>query len=291
MLDHELIEELKLWNRVSRVSRGSCETPAAKFWESDFGSASEKAFPGYLAEFFVAELLQKRGCFKTQEFIRFLSTGVVSASSRTLTCPFQQSNPNVWSLLRWHPTRTHLWVRLSVFLKLFVSTVTVPPSGSDYVNRSASHQQFRLIHQRRAWRLRSDERGHKYQALDHFLLWRTLFFIKLFWNWTGVVRFVCHEVWSDKRFFIRHFLHLMFLTNSVIVITDFLNSNHFQYQWIGKVKKTPKSDGPWTRFLFKEKAPQARFWCEKTAPREKMRGRQDFFDWILMDTLSFWCSM
>jgi len=32
----------------------------------------------FLAEFFVAELPQKRGCFNTQEFTRFLSTGVVT---------------------------------------------------------------------------------------------------------------------------------------------------------------------------------------------------------------------
>jgi len=29
----------------------------------------------------------------------------------------------------------------------------------------------------------------------------------------------------------------MFLTNSVVVITEFLYSNHFQYQWIGKLKE------------------------------------------------------
>jgi len=41
----------------------------------------------------------------------------------------------------------------------------VQPSDLDYVNRSASLQQFQLIHQRRARRLRSDEGGHQYQAL------------------------------------------------------------------------------------------------------------------------------
>ena len=61
-------------------------------------------------------------------------------------------------------------MRHSVFLKLCVSTVTVPPSDSDYVNRSASLQQFRLIHRRRAHRLRSDDGGHQYQALDRFIL-------------------------------------------------------------------------------------------------------------------------
>jgi len=41
-------------------------------------------FRGFLANLFVAELPQKRGCFNAQEFARFLSTGVVSASSLAL---------------------------------------------------------------------------------------------------------------------------------------------------------------------------------------------------------------
>jgi len=41
-------------------------------------------FRGVLADFFVAELPQKRGCFNTQEFTLFSSTGVVSASSHAL---------------------------------------------------------------------------------------------------------------------------------------------------------------------------------------------------------------
>jgi len=94
----------------------------------------------------------------------------LSVESRTLTCPFKQNNPSVWSLLSWHPTHTHLWMRLSVFLKLFVSTIT----DSDYVNRSASLQQFRWIHQRRARQLHSDEGGHQYQALDRFILQKVL---------------------------------------------------------------------------------------------------------------------
>jgi len=89
----------------------------------------------------------------------------LKVESRALTCPFKQSNLSIWSLLSWHPTRTYLWVRLSVFLKLFVSTVTVPPSDSDYVNRSASLQQFLLIHPCRARRSRSDEGGHQCQAV------------------------------------------------------------------------------------------------------------------------------
>jgi len=44
-----------------------------------------------------------------------------------------------------------------------------------------------------------------------------------------------------------------FLTSSVVVITEYLDWNHFQYQWIGKLKKTLKSNAPQTRFLFVKK--------------------------------------
>jgi len=216
----------------------------ARFWHFEnviLVARRREHFRGFLADFFVTELPQKKRCFNTQEFTLFLSTGVVSASSRAVTCPFKQSNPSVWSLLSWHPTHTRLWVRLSVFLKLFVFTVTVPPSDSDYVNRSASLQQFRLIHTRRARRSCSDEGGHQYQVLD------------------------------------------------------LLNSNQFQYQWIGKLKKALKWNGPWSRFILKTNAPQARFVVKRLRRRQnlskKIRSRQDFFDWILMGTLSSWCRM
>jgi len=96
----------------------------------------------------------------------------LSIESRALTCPFKQGNLRIWSLLSWHPTHTHFWVRDSVFQKLFVSTVTVPPSDSDYVNRSISLLQFRLIHPCTARRLRSDEGGDQVssQSLDRFIV-------------------------------------------------------------------------------------------------------------------------
>ena len=89
----------------------------ARFWHFEnviLVARRREHFRGFLADFFVAELPQKKRCFNTQEFTRFLSTGIVSASSRAVTCPFKQSNPSVWSLLSWHPTHTYLWVRLSV---------------------------------------------------------------------------------------------------------------------------------------------------------------------------------
>jgi len=42
-----------------------------------------KCFWGFWSDFFIAELPQKRGCFSTQEFTRFLSTGVVSKVTRS----------------------------------------------------------------------------------------------------------------------------------------------------------------------------------------------------------------
>jgi len=63
---------------------------------------------------------------------------------------------------------------------------------------------------------------------------------------------------------------LMFLTNSVIVITEFLSSNHFQYQWIGKVKKTQKSNAPQTSFLCVKKSAAGKIFLWKIAPQTKL---------------------
>jgi len=46
--------------------------------------ASERAFPGLIGDFLVTELPHKKRCSCTQEFIRFLSAWVVTASSHTL---------------------------------------------------------------------------------------------------------------------------------------------------------------------------------------------------------------
>jgi len=104
-------------------------------------------FWGFGAIFLVAELPQKIGCLNAQEFIRFLSTGVVSASSHALWRVL--SNEVIWVL-------GHCWVDIphiytsewdSLFSQSFLpSTVTVTPSDLDYVNRSASLQQFWLMH-------------------------------------------------------------------------------------------------------------------------------------------------
>jgi len=46
---------------------------------------------------------------------------------------------------------------------------------------------------------------------------------------------------------------LLFFTNCVVAITEYLISNNFQYQRIGKLKKTLKLNGPQTRLLKKRK--------------------------------------
>jgi len=50
----------------------------------DIGHALERAFPGFFGDFVVAEVSQEKRCMNTQDFTRFLSTGVVTASSHTL---------------------------------------------------------------------------------------------------------------------------------------------------------------------------------------------------------------
>jgi len=47
---------------------------------------------------------------------------------------------------------------------------------------------------------------------------------------------------------------LLFNTNCVVVITEYLNSNHFQNQRIGNPNKTLKLNAPRTRFLMEKNA-------------------------------------
>jgi len=60
------------------------------------------------------------------------------------------------------------------------------------------------------------------------------------------------------------------LKHSVVVITECLNSNHLQYQRIGKPKKTLKSNAPQTRFLNVKKSGGGKIFCGKTAPQAKL---------------------
>ena len=68
-----------------------------------------------------------------------------SVESRALTCPFEQSNLSAWSLWNWHATHIHIFERDSVYLNCLLPTVTVTPSDSNHVNRSASLKRFSWI--------------------------------------------------------------------------------------------------------------------------------------------------
>jgi len=48
------------------------------------GHTLERAFLVFLSIFVVAKLFQEKGSFNTQEFTRFLSTGVITASNHAL---------------------------------------------------------------------------------------------------------------------------------------------------------------------------------------------------------------
>jgi len=76
-------------------------TPDAKVLKQDLSSASKELFRGFLADFLVAELPQKRGRFNTvtKNHSLLVNWYRLSVDSRALTCPFKQSNPSIWSLL------------------------------------------------------------------------------------------------------------------------------------------------------------------------------------------------
>jgi len=112
---------------------------------------------------------------------------------------------------------------------------------------------------------------------------------KVFWNGSGVVRFVSQEVWFDKGFVIWNFLdyslvqtmslrslsirvEIIFTTNELVDIIRNFKSNAFQF---GKN-------------LYEKNTPQARFLWYKMRRRQdlsnKMRRRPDFLmnsQWVL----------
>jgi len=75
----------------------SAAASAAKFWKHKISTASQRAFPGFLAIFWLLNSLHE--VFDTQEFTRFLST--VSSQRRTTRSEvfFQSSNRVIWVLL------------------------------------------------------------------------------------------------------------------------------------------------------------------------------------------------
>ena len=101
-LMNELMNELKpreaRFQKTARSAVFVLRRQPRNFENATLAARRREHFRGFWADFFVAELPQKRGCFNTQECTRFLST-VVVVESCALTCPYKQSNPSIWSLL------------------------------------------------------------------------------------------------------------------------------------------------------------------------------------------------
>ena len=138
----------------------------------------------------------------------------------------------------------------------------------DHLSTRTSAESIQLIYSRRALRALSDEaRQFQWQPIFwrdsykwprivtvagvwekeawncHMLRLSKYYVVskKLFWHRIGIVRVVSHEVWLDKGFVI-WYSSLLFCIDCVVVITEYLNSNHYQYQWIGKPNKTLQSN-------------------------------------------------
>jgi len=110
----------------------------------NFTLVAEEAFPDFWDKSFDAEIPQKKR-FNTQEFNRFLSTGVMTALSRALWRVLL--NKVFWVLGHCWVDTPHIHTSewdLQIFHSCLLSTVTVTPSDSDYVNRSASLQRFHI---------------------------------------------------------------------------------------------------------------------------------------------------
>jgi len=159
----------------------------------------------------------------------------------------------------------------------------------------------------------SDKGGQQYQPQNRFILRevlarrRVMFMLrvmtyvasyKLFWNWVSVVRFqvVSHEVCSGKEFVIWHLLYCIFsqivsLWLMGIWIRITFNTNELVNQTRHSSQMPYIQDLCfWNTMCCRQDFLVRRMYCRQDL-REKMRRRQDFCDWILMDTLSCWCSM
>ena len=80
----ELIDQLKQCEARFQTTRFFLLLQPRNFENVTLVARRREYFRGFWADCFVAALPQKKGCFNTQEFIRFLSTGVVSVSSHVL---------------------------------------------------------------------------------------------------------------------------------------------------------------------------------------------------------------
>jgi len=269
--------------------------------------------------------------------ISLVSCRLVSSQSHALWRVL--SNKVIWVLGHCWFNTPHMhsseWDFL-FFQSCLLSTVTVTPSDSDYVNRSTSVQRFRLIHMTPSRRSRETflalvpqgacaPGSRRTKSLDtvatrvvtvishcivlfceRYLLagvwclcyvwWHTFFII----NCLGIELVLCNFKLYPTRFVLTkgllfNTLFIVFFTNCVVVITEYVNSNHCQYRWIGEPNNTLESNGPWTRFFYEKKCAAGKIFCKRMRRRpnfcKKMSSRQDFF-WLNPDGYSAsWCSV
>jgi len=316
-------------------------------------SASEKAYPGVLVTFLIAELPQKRGVLVHKNSFASYQGCRHSVEPRALTGPFKQSNLSAWSLLSWHSTHTytsciHTFEGHSLLCQsCLLSTVIVTPSDSDYVNRCTSLKQFRLkstlvrgiwcaeevgdhhgeetglkcdfgssrkmwtfgsglllfqefrrTRKETAWKRRRIETS---LVIEIFML-RVLKYVvsyKSFWHWMGVVQCASHTRDLIRQMVCYLILSLWMLdTNCFVVITEYWSLNRFHYRWIGGQNKKfeIKYTTEWLRrCLWKKMRRRPDINMQQNALQAiliKQNAPQAWsFDWILMGSLSYSCSM
>jgi len=68
-----------------------------KMLKTDISSASERAFPGFLAIFLVAQFPPKTGVLVHKNSLASYQRCSHSVEPRALTCPFKQSHLSAWS--------------------------------------------------------------------------------------------------------------------------------------------------------------------------------------------------
>jgi hypothetical protein len=157
-----------------------------------------------------------------------------------------------------------------------------------------------------------DKGVHQYQPLHRFILRQVLsrrrvtFMLRvmkrvvsyeLFWNWIGVVRFqvVSHEVCCDKGFVIWYFLYffliqIVSLWSLSIWIRIIFKTNELVIQ-IRHWNQMPHGQDFWWKKMRCRQKFVVKIMRRRQKLIQKKWRRQDFFDRILMGTLSCWRSM
>jgi len=99
----------------------------------DIISASDRAFPGVLDNFFGCSIPSKRGVQVHKNAVASCQRcpSRHSVEPLALTCPFKQNDLSAWSLFGWHPAHKFFWGRRNfVQICCLLSTVTVTPAES-----------------------------------------------------------------------------------------------------------------------------------------------------------------